>query len=215
MPCVGQDSPCLGEDRTEQADVCMQVFSSCLSIFFWIPARSPHTISFSCQNRKRHKAATTSCFLVRNESPFDVLRCMASFWVGGKISETLLQIRLLSQYLVQVHLEATLGMKANGCGSRRTKTPVKAKWISPLPQTAKFYLPLTLALPASVPECCFFHPVNEKGHFVSFSFKVHVNLGYTAHTQLQGRTWKVTKKPKQLCLPHKMHHQLCEHPLEH
>lgn len=39
----------------------------------------------------------------------------------------------------------------------------------------------------------------------SFSFKVYVNLGYTAHTQLQGITWKVINHLKQLHL-----RQMCE-----
>lgn len=45
----------------------------------------------------------------------------------------------------------------------------------------------------------------------SFSFKVYVNLGYTAHT-IAGHNLKGDKKHlKQLRLSHKMHCKMCEH----
>lgn len=49
---VGQRCPRLGVKKTEQAGAWLQLSSHCHSILSWIPARFPHTLSFSFQDRK-------------------------------------------------------------------------------------------------------------------------------------------------------------------
>lgn len=97
----------------------------------WITEWSPHTLSFSFQDRKTQSGYFILLSVQRLE--FLQVRCMASFRVDSKIS-----VVVCTGFLWKFQLEATFGMKANGFHCRRTETLVKAKWIPPLIKTAKF-----------------------------------------------------------------------------
>lgn len=147
----------------------MQMSSRCHSVLLWITAWSPHTLSFSFQDRKTGaKWPVPLAF-------WSEIRSLAMPW--GAWLHLRLALKPLNlchgvyraegsaRFFYKFQLEATFGMKANGFVRRLTKTPVKAKWIPPLTKTAKFCLPLTPALPYKCPwMLSFFHPVNEKRH---------------------------------------------------
>lgn len=124
----------------------MQMSSRWHSPLFWIPAWSRTTTRIP-EQKDGHEVATTSCFLVRNKNSCGAMRCMALFGVGGNTSETVMACTgqnavcnpvCFPSFLCKFWLETRFGMKANGCDSRRTETPVKAKWIPPLTKLQSF-----------------------------------------------------------------------------
>lgn len=160
--------------RRMAAGECMKMSSCCHRVLLWIPAWSPHALSFSFQGRKTdtkwplHLAFWSEmrilalCWGAWLYLGLVVKPLKLSWCVQGRMQSATQSAFLV--FLQKFQLETRFGMKANGCDSRRTETPVKAKWIPPLTNCKvlpTFNPSITCKCPWML---SFFHPVNEKGH---------------------------------------------------